>query len=106
MVFFGALVAVLTGDGSGESETDDLPQFCANCGAELDYELEDATDSDDGEYGVDYCSFCGAPLPVGTDPAAERDDSLDSATERTNCPDCGVLNDVNRTECRHCHSTF
>ena len=85
-------------------------QFCANCGAELAFELVDGDDTrveddqieddegDTGEYSVNYCSSCGAPVPSTSD--GDADGGVER--RRRNCPDCGAPNDPDRTACDYC----
>jgi DNA-directed RNA polymerase subunit RPC12/RpoP len=98
---FVAIVETLLRDGSdGSAESDgsagsERPQFCANCGAELDLEL---AETGDGKFGVNYCNACGAPVPSGGESG--------EATERINCPGCGSLVQKDQSECGYCGETL
>ena len=92
---FVAIVETLLRDGSDGSAGSERPQFCANCGAELDLEL---AETGDGKFGVNYCNACGAPVPSGGESG--------EATERINCPGCGSLAPKDQSECGYCGETL
>lgn len=78
-----------TGDGR--------PEYCPNCGRELDDEVF-ATDDSDDEWEVGYCPDCGAPVRDGTE--------TESRTRKVNCPDCGSPNDPDDEECEYCDAAL
>lgn len=80
-----------------DPETGGGPQFCANCGAKLDREIDENSPGSQ-EFEVNYCSSCGAPVPSTADTAP--------AAQRTNCPECGAPNDAEQTECDYCEATL
>lgn len=101
-VVFGAMLAigilqVHRKRRQHDQETGDGPQFCANCGAKLDHETGENS-SGSQAFAVNYCGSCGAPVPSTADTAP--------AAQRANCPECGALNDAERTECDYCEATL
>lgn len=73
---------------------DGRPEYCPNCGAELDDGVF-ATDDPDDEWEVSYCPDCGAPV--------RGDDSgNESKVRKVNCPDCGSPNDPTDEKCDYC----
>ncbi|MEF8780606.1 MAG: zinc ribbon domain-containing protein [Haloferacaceae archaeon] len=75
------------------ADAGDPPQFCVDCGAELDPD-PGADGSGSREVEVNYCGACGAPVPS----AGESDPG-----ERTvNCAECGAPNDADRSACDYC----
>lgn len=77
--------------------TDDRPKFCANCGAELAYELDDSS-ADSSGFETNHCSSCGAPVPSPSETSP--------TVRRKNCPECGAPNDAEETTCNYCEATL
>lgn len=75
------------------------PDYCPNCGTELDEDVF-ATDDPDDDWEVGYCSACGAPIRGGDDTGSE------SRVRRVNCPDCGAPNDPDDDECEYCEASL
>lgn len=92
-------------DGRGRSADEKALQFCPNCGEKVNFEIHDAADTTE-EFHVNYCGSCGAPLVAGRSGTDDQGSENEQPIERENCPECGVLNGVDRTECRHCHSSL
>ena len=92
------------------------PNYCPNCGSEIDTDWFDETAADaerggssDADWTVRYCPDCGAPLETVADDRSDCDDGSTGGDRRSspaNCPDCGAPNDPDRATCKHCDAAL
>lgn len=71
------------------------PEYCPNCGSEIDDDVFAADDPDE-EWEMGYCPACGAPI--------RGDDGSESRARPVNCPNCGAPNEPDEEECAYCEA--